>query len=38
MIPKSGNRSSGKIMLKQKRMIPKGVNRFSEAIMFEQKS
>ena len=45
MIPKSGNRFSEKIMLKQKRMIPKkpapdlirGGNRFSEKIMLEQK-
>jgi len=39
MIPKSGNRFSDKIMLKQKAsMIPKSGNRFSEKIMLKQKA
>jgi hypothetical protein len=37
MIPKSGNRFSEKIMLKQKSMIPKSGNRFTEKIMLKQK-
>ena len=36
MIPKSGNRFSEKIMLKQKSMIPKSGNRFSEKIMLKK--
>jgi len=32
MIPKSGNRFSGKIMRKKNPVIPKGGNRFSEKI------
>ena len=38
MIPKSGNRFSGKIMLKLKSMIPKSGNRFSDKIMLKLKS
>ena len=38
MIPKSGNRFSEKIMLKQTSMIPKSGNRFSEKIMLKQKA
>ncbi len=37
MIPKSGNRSSDRIMPKQKGMIPKSGNRFSGQIMPKQK-
>jgi len=41
MIPKSGNRFSEKIVLKQKdkrqSMIPKSGNRFSEKTMLKQK-
>ncbi len=37
MIPKSGDRFSEKIMLRQKSMIPKSGNRFSEKIMLQQK-
>jgi len=36
MIPKSGNRFSEKIMLRQKSMIPKSGNRFSGEIMLRQ--
>jgi len=35
LIPKSGNRFSEKIMLRQKLMIPKSGNRFSEKIMLK---
>ena len=37
MIPKSGNRFSDKIMLKQNSMIPKSGNRFSDKIMLKEK-
>ncbi len=37
MIPKSGNRFSDKIMLKQNTMIPKSGNRFSDKIMLKEK-
>jgi hypothetical protein len=38
MIPKSGNRFSDKIMLKESSMIPKSGNRFSDKIMLKEKS
>jgi hypothetical protein len=38
MMPKSGQRFSDKIMLKQKAMIPKSGHRFSDRIMLKQKA